>query len=52
MVTVNYVANALNLVANSEESTLISTNKFEMRKAFEKNNIPSPKFIHITEIQI
>lgn len=48
MVTVNYTANALNLVANSEESTLISTNKFQMRKAFEKNNIPSPKFIHIT----
>ncbi|WP_271809502.1 ATP-grasp domain-containing protein [Clostridium beijerinckii] len=49
MVTVNYVGNALGLIANSNESTLISTNKFEMRKAFEENEIPCPKFIHVTE---
>lgn len=49
IITVNYVANALDLVANSNESTIISTNKFEMRKAFQKNNIPCPKFIHVNE---
>lgn len=49
MITVNYVANYLNLVSNSEKSTLVSTNKYEMRKTFEENNIPSPKFIHITD---
>lgn len=43
-VTVNYVANELNLVGNSNVSTLVSTNKYEMRKAFLKNHIPSPKF--------
>ncbi|WP_238858725.1 ATP-grasp domain-containing protein [Clostridium sp. YIM B02569] len=48
-ITVNYVANALNLVANSNECTFVSTNKFEMRKAFEENKIPCPKFIHVTE---
>ncbi|MGN2368644.1 ATP-grasp domain-containing protein [Clostridium cagae] len=49
MVTVNYIANSLQLVCNSNECTLITTNKFEMRKAFYKNKIPSPKFIHITK---
>ncbi|MDY2729776.1 MAG: ATP-grasp domain-containing protein [Clostridium sp.] len=45
VITVNYVAKELNLFGNSLESTVVSTNKFEMRKAFEKNNVPSPKFI-------
>lgn len=44
MVTVNHVANELNLVGNSSVSSLVSTNKYEMRKAFLKNDIPSPKF--------
>lgn len=43
MVTVNYVANALNLVGNSLEATFKSTNKHAMRLAFEKCGDPSPK---------
>ena len=44
MTTVNYVASNMNLVGNSIEATLISTDKFEMRKALSKNNIACPKF--------
>ncbi|WP_295089402.1 ATP-grasp domain-containing protein [Ruminococcus sp.] len=43
MVTVNYVANALNLSGNSPEATYKSTNKHAMRLAFEKRGDPSPK---------
>lgn len=43
MVTVNYVANELNLVGNSPEATYMSTNKHAMRLAFESNGDPSPK---------
>lgn len=49
MVTVNKIANELNIIGNSNESTLLSTNKYEMRKAFKSNNIPCPNYIHVTE---
>lgn len=42
--TVNYVANALGLVANSNYSSVVSTNKYEMRSKFVENNLPSPRF--------
>jgi biotin carboxylase len=44
MPTVNYIANILNLIGNSLEATLISTDKYEMRKALSSNNIPCPRF--------
>jgi biotin carboxylase len=44
MPTVNYVANKLGLICNSLKATLISTDKYEMRKALFSNNIPCPKF--------
>jgi biotin carboxylase len=44
MPTVNYIAKQLDLVGNTIESTLISTDKFEMRKALSQANIPCPKF--------
>ena len=44
MPTVNYIANRLNLIGNSLGSTLISTDKFEMRKALSMKNIPCPRF--------
>lgn len=43
MVTVNYVAENMGLIGNSTAATLISTNKHEMRKAFDANGDPSPK---------
>ncbi|MFD2698626.1 acetyl-CoA carboxylase biotin carboxylase subunit family protein [Mesonia sediminis] len=44
MPTVNYIAEKLNLVGNSTESTLNSTDKFEMRKTLAANGIPCPEF--------
>lgn len=42
-ITVNYVAEKLGLTGNGIESSMVSTNKYLMRKAFEKNGDPSPK---------
>lgn len=49
-IAVNYVANKLGLNGNSLESTLKSTNKHEMRKAFEANNDPSPRSRLISDL--
>lgn len=45
MLTVNYVAAALDLPGNSLEATAKSTNKHLMRLAFERAGDPSPKSI-------
>lgn len=45
MQTVNYVAMEMGLVGNSNEATLMSTNKHWMREAFERGNDPSPKSV-------
>ena len=50
--TVNYLAEKLNLVGNSMECTEISTNKYEMRKAFEKNKVSVPKFLEIIDSDV
>lgn len=42
--TVNYLASELGTVGNSLHSSLVSTNKFEMRRAFTLKGIPCPKF--------
>lgn len=42
-ITVNYVAEKIGLPGNGIESSLIATNKYLMRKAFETNGDPSPK---------
>lgn len=47
VVTVNYVAEKMGLIGNSMESTLLSTNKHNMRKAFEENGDPSPRSIMV-----
>ncbi len=49
-ITVNYVAEKLGLTGNGIESSLIATNKYLMRKAFEKNGDPSPKFYRSDEL--
>lgn len=48
--TVNYVAENLGLTGNGMESALISTNKYLMRKAFERNGDPSPRNYRSDEI--
>ena len=42
-ITVNYVASAMGLTGNSLEATRKSTNKHEMRLAFERRGDPSPR---------
>lgn len=42
--TVNYVANKMELPANSLECTKKSTNKYEMRKAFKEAHVATPGF--------
>lgn len=44
MPTVNYISNALNLIGNSLEATLVSTDKYEMRKRLSSNKIHCPRF--------
>lgn len=44
MPTVNFLAAQLGLVGNSEESTLISTNKYKMREALSVAGLPCPKY--------
>ncbi|CAM3631859.1 ATP-grasp domain-containing protein [Flavobacterium saliperosum] len=46
--TVCFVAEQLKLISNSVASGVISTNKLEMRKAFEKQNCNTPKFVETT----
>ena len=48
--TVNYLAEKLGLAGNSLECTNISTNKYEMRKAFQKNGVSVPKFFEISNV--
>lgn len=50
VITVNYVANRMNLVGNSDECTLVSTNKYLMRQKFLECNDPSPKSILVESI--
>lgn len=47
-ITVNYLARELGLPCNSERNILISTNKYEMRKAFRDAGIPTPEF-HVVD---
>lgn len=49
-VTVDFVANRMGLVGNSQESSLLSSNKRKMREAFEVNGDPSPKCIAVEGI--
>ena len=49
-VVANYVARELGLSSNSEYCTLSSTNKYEMRKAFQKNLISVPDYYEISDI--
>lgn len=44
VLTVNYIATKLGLTGNEDEYALTQTNKYQMRKCFLENNVPSPKF--------
>lgn len=48
MPTIAYVAEKMNLISNSYCSSIISTNKSKMRKAFEDFGVKSPKSIMVS----
>lgn len=47
VITVNYIANELGLTCNNPTDSLICTNKYEMRKAFQAGGVKVPKFIEV-----
>lgn len=49
VITVNYIADKLGLIANPVEYTEITTNKYEMRRALTGANIPCPGFIRVND---
>lgn len=49
VVTVNYVADKLGLVANPVEYTDITTNKYKMRQALSSTGVPCPSFKVVTD---
>ncbi len=46
--TISFVAEKMNLISNSYHSSILSTNKGEMRKAFNINTVTSPKSITVS----
>lgn len=46
-ITVNYVANALELPSNPPETAFIATNKYAMRETFRAAGIPTPAFAKV-----
>lgn len=48
-ITVNYVAEKLELPCNRTEDTLMQTNKYAMRTALSKAGIPCPKFVLVKD---
>lgn len=50
-ITVNYIAEKMNLPGNSIKCNIMSTNKYEMRKAFLENGIPTIKFKKISNLK-
>jgi len=50
--TICYVAEKMNLISNSFISSLASTNKWDMRKAFKSNNCSVPKFIEASNTAV
>lgn len=50
--TVNYVAEKLNLIGNGYESAQLATNKHKMRTTFAENNLKSPRYRLIKKGQV
>lgn len=48
MPAVNFVADRMNLVGNSQECTVLTTNKYAMRVKLSENDLPCPNFQRIS----
>jgi len=44
MPTVNYIADQMNLIGNSVESSFVTTNKYAMRQRLSEHNLPCPRY--------
>lgn len=51
VITVNYVAEKMGLIANPVECVINATNKHKMRLCFAEHNCPSPKSIQIHSVE-
>ena len=51
MPTVNFIADRLGLIGNTLDCTLVTTNKYEMRKRLIANDLPCPQFNLIEKIE-
>lgn len=47
VITVNYIAEKLGLISNEPKNSIIYTNKYKMRKAFEIAGVKVPKFNNV-----
>lgn len=52
MPTINYIADQMNLIGNSVESTFVTTNKYAMRKRLSEHNLPCPRFKKISSADL
>lgn len=52
VITVNYIADKLNLIGNPMEDVKFTTNKFLMRERLASNNIKCPKYIKTNNSKI
>lgn len=50
VVTVNYVAQRMGLISNPDEYSSVTTNKYQMRRCFLSNGVPSPKFVLVEDM--
>ena len=48
-ITVNYLAEQMGLTGNGMVSAMLSTNKHQMRQAFEAHGVPSPRSLQLAE---
>lgn len=51
VVTVNYVAEKLRLIANPDSYTSVTTNKYLMRQCFMEHGIPTPRFVSSAKLE-
>lgn len=52
MPAVNYVAESMNLIGNSQDCTILTTNKYAMRVKLSENDLPCPRFKRISSANL
>jgi len=52
IITVNYLANELGLIGNSDFCTKVTTNKYKMRQVLSVNDLLCPKFVGTNDLSL